>query len=394
VTVTIREPHLDLNGQAARAALARIDRLIDELRAAVASERNAARGRCWPTAVFALEDPIASSQIHGYDVNHYYADPLFYVEQTLRQKLWRWENFPEDDARLTAELPAALSYYPEYTFLGMTVGFTCDGVPLIQTDHPLTRTPDIGLLAPVDFYTSGWMPRALRWWDDVNAIVDGRLKVTNSLVWWRGCLDLAIQLRGFDAFILDTVERPEFAHALLQFITQQRCAWWDAYYRHFGLPVSPTSIGDDWINVPFISPRLFRDFVLPRYLEMEQFHGGIAGIHSCGNQAPVQRYLLQIKSLRGLEVTAWTDLTQSLINVPPDKNLGIALHPNDVLFASREQMEAKLRFITTSCEGRRYGIGTSGLTPILDSTQAFVDQIRLWNSVVHEVLDPIRRPVE
>ncbi|MBM4460381.1 MAG: hypothetical protein FJ011_21900 [Chloroflexi bacterium] len=387
-----RSSALDLATPTAAESLARISELIERLSAAVASDRNRARGKQWPTAVFALEDPIASSQIHGYDINRFYSDPFFYVEQTLRQKLWRWENFPDDDAALTLDLPASLSYYPEYTFVGMGLEFTHDGVPLIQTDHPMTRSADLRLLEPVDFATSGWMPRVLRWWDDINAIVAGRLKVVNQMIWWRGCLDLAIQLRGYDQFILDTTERPEFVHGLLRFLVEQRCRWWDAYYRYFGLPVQPTSIGDDWINVPFISPRLFAEFVLPRYLELEQFHGGVASVHSCGNQAPVQRYLLQIKSLPGLEVTAWTDLTQSLVNIPPDKRLAIALHPNDVLFATREQMAAKLEFITTSCTGRRYGIGTSGLTPILGSTAAFVEQIRMWQAVAKEVLDPIRQP--
>ncbi len=102
-------------------------------------------------------------------------------------------------------------------------------------------------------------------------------------------------------------------------------------------------MADDWINVPFISPELFRDFVLPPYLAIERFHGGIGSVHSCGNQAPVQRYLLEIRSLPQLEVSAWTSLDETLVNVPASKTLWISLHPNDVLCASPTEMEAKLR---------------------------------------------------
>lgn len=374
-------------------ALARIDALIDQLAAAVESERNQQRKGVRPTAIFQLESPIAESKLFGFDVNHYLSDPYFYIERALRTKLWRWENFPDDDAPLTMDLPAWLGHYPEYTFIGLEVQFTPDGVPLIQTDHPLSRDPDLRLLKPVDFLTSGWMPRVLRWYDDLRRIAAGRLNVTFNMVWWRGCLDLAIQLRGYDNFIFDAIERPDFVHDLLKFLVEQRCRWWEAYYRHFGLPVSPTAIGDDWINVPFITPAMFADFVLPRYLELEAFHGGVAGIHSCGNMAPVQKYLLQIKSLPGLEVSIGTDLTETLANVPPEKPLFVALHPNDVLVATPEEMEAKLRFITESCHGRTYGIGTSGLTPIKDDLGEFNEQIRTWTKIVQSVLGPLRQKV-
>lgn len=367
-----------------------IDTLIDRVQEAAKHDHLHGRGQNQPRATFALEDPIASAQIFGYDVSRYFSDPWFYVEQTLRQKLWRWENFPEDDAPITAEIPASLGYYPEYTYAGMGVEFDPVGVPIIQTDHPLTRDPDLGYLKPVAFMTSGWMPRVLRWYEDIERIAAGRIKVTFGMAWWRGCLDLAIQLRGYDQFVMDTVERPGFAHDLVRFLVEQRCRWWEAYYRHFGLAPKPEAAADDWINVPFISPGLFRDFVLPRYLEIETFHGGITSVHSCGNQTPIQGYLLEIRSLPGLEVSAWTDLAQSLINVPPEKSLGISLHPNDVLFSPPEEMETKLRDIVDACRGRRYNIGTSGLTPILGSTDAFVAKIRTWTSIARRVLEPVR----
>jgi len=152
-------------------------------------------------------------------------------------------------------------------------------------------------------------------------------------------------------------------------------------------PLKPTDIGEDWLNIPFISPGFFRDFVLPRYLEIEAFHGGIASIHSCGDQTPLQRYFLEIQSLKNFEVSPWTNLDKSLVNLPVDKKLMIGLHPNEVLFTSTEQMEARLREIAVKCSGRKYDIGTSGLTPILDSPEAFIGQINTWLQIVHRVYD-------
>lgn len=367
-----------------------VDRLIDEVAEAVASERNQARGREHPLAVFDMEEPIACRNILHHDVSRYFTDPAYYFEQTLRYRLWRWRQFPDEDAPLALEVPAWLGHYVEYTFLGLEVTFDPSGVPLIQDDHPLTREPDLGLLKPVDFHSSGWMQRALKWFDDLSDIAGGRVAVPFKMLWWRGCLDLAIQLRGYEAFLQDTVERPQFLHDLLAFLTEQRCLWHEAYCRHFGVSLAAANIADDWINVPFVSPAIFADFVLPRYLEIERFHGGVGYIHSCGNQAPVQRYLLQIKSLPCLEVSPWTDLAQTLANVPPDKGLQVSLHPGKVLCASGSQTEQQLDAIVEACRGRDYNINV-GLSPIGDDVEEFIRRVRLWVAVARRVMEKARK---
>ncbi len=367
-----------------------LDALIERVQEAANSPGNRSRVERKPKATFGIEEPIAWVKIFGYDANRYFSDPEFYFRQILRQKLWRWENFPDDDAPITLDMPAWLGHYPEYTLLGLSVTFDSQGVPIIQTDHPLTRAPDLSLLQPIDFYTSGWMPRVLRWYDSLQRISAGRLNVTFNMTWWRGCLDLAVQLRGYDNLVNDMIERPGFVHDLMKFLVEQRCRWWDGYYRHFALKPGPTDVADDWINVPFISPWMFEDFVLPRYLEIEAFHGGINSIHSCGDQTPVQKYLLQIKSLPVLEVSPWTSLEQTLINVPSNKRLVIGLHPNDVLVASPVEMEQKLHYIVSLCQDRDYQIGTSGLTPISSDLSEFVERIRTWTHLASSALAEVR----
>lgn len=363
-----------------------ISRLIDQLREAVESDENKSRGLRMPAAVFAIEEPITWTKLFNFDVNHYLTDPEFYFEQTLKQKLWRWNNFPDDQMKLTLDVPAWLGHYPEYTYAGMEVYFDSQGVPILQEDHPLSKSPDLSLLEPVDFYKTGWMPRVLKWYDDLLKIADGRVNVPFGMKWWRGGLDLAVQLRGYDNFIIDTYERPEFIHDLMKFLTDQRCRWHEAYWKHFGLEKQKASTGDDWINVPFITPDMFADFVLPYLLQIEEFHCGIDHVHSCGNQTPIQHYLLELKTLNGFEVSPWSDLDGSLANIPEDKWLGVALHPNEVLCATPDEMEAKLREVTSKCRGRKYNINTSGLTPITPYPRDYVDRIRIWTEIAASVM--------
>lgn len=341
-----------------------------------------------------MEDPIAWAKVFQFDAQRSFSDPEFYLAQTLRQKLWRWQHFPHDELPMTAEIPAWLGHYPEYSFVGLDVGFAASGVPVIQKDHPLTRSPDLTLLQPVNFKTSGWMPRLLRWYDSLIKISRDRLKITlypDTGVWWRGCLDLAIELRGFENFISDTSERPEFLHDLLDWLVEQRCRWYEGFHAHFGTPKKPMFIGDDWINVPFISPKIFEDFVLPRYLEIEKFHGGIRSIHSCGNQVPLQKHLLQIQSLEIMEVSPWSDLSQSLRNIPPDKTLSVAIHPNDVLVATNSEMRSQLLDMTRLLAGRNFsGIHTSGLTPLSQDIPAFITRVNDWTEAAHNVMMQVR----
>jgi len=360
--------------------------LIDRVLEACESDRNKARGQTRPSITVGMEEPIAWTVLWGLDGNRYFSDPEYYLAHSLRAKLWRFENV-EDDSPIGPDVPAWLGHYPEYTFFGMDVSFNRKGVPILQRDHPMTRDPDMGLLSPVDFDTSGWMPRARKWHEDLMALCEGRLPV-HFIGWNRGCLDLAIQLRGYENFVLDTVERPEFTHDLLRFLTDQRNAWYSAYVERFGTKLGPTWINDDWIYVPYITPRMFEEFLLPRYLDMERHHGVVGGVHSCGNQAPIQRYLLEIKTLSTFEVSPWTDLEQTVANVPAEKHLHIFVHPNDVLVASDLDMASRFRCIRELCDGRSYSVGTSGLTPIFEGDQEgeLLRRIRRWLRLAHRIL--------
>jgi hypothetical protein len=372
-----------------------IERLMDQVEAASQTpEAIRRRNLPRPTARFNLETPLAEVKLFGWEIDRLFTDPVYYVECILRRKLWRWENFPDDDESITMDLDAWLSHYPEYTFLGMDVSFDRLGIPIIKADLPIKKESDIRSLKPISFSDSGWMPRILRWWDDLHLITKGRMKLHWMMNWWRGCLDLAVELRGFDQFVEDTSQRPAFVDDLLKYLVEQRCRWWEGYYRYFDLPKSPTDIGDDWINIPFISPRIFARFVLPRYLEIEAFHGGINSIHSCGNQTPVQRYMLELKSLNNYEISPWTDMDQTIRNLPNTKHLMVGLHPNDVVAASPQEMQARLERITSTLQGWNYDVGTSGLTPITPNLQDIHHKILTWTGIARQVFEPVRNQTQ
>lgn len=361
--------------------------LTDEYLEAVESPENRIRGKSRVKIFVGMEEPICWHHLWGYDINRLFTEPDFYYSEALRQQLWRFKNF-SDDSRLDGSLTAWMGHYPEYTYVGMTVGFSESGVPNIQMNHPLSAIPDLSLLKPVDFHTSGWMPRMLKWYEDIREIADNRLQVRFQ-TWWRGPLDMAIQLRGYENLMADTSDRPEFVRNLIGYLVEQRERWFRGYCGFFQCKMPEGFLGDDWLNVPFISPDFFEEFVLPAYLDIERYHGTLRHIHSCGNQTPIQKHLLKINSLASLEVSPWTDLEQTVRNLPKGMSLGVNLHPNDILFASDKEMTVKLRFINETCRGLNYVVATAGLTPILELSdeRIFCSQVNKWLDHAREILE-------
>jgi hypothetical protein len=144
-------------------------------------------------------------------------------------------------------------------------------------------------------------------------------------------------------------------------------------------------ISDDWINIPFISPAMFRDFVLPYYLELEKYHGRIPRVHSCGDKAPVQKYLLLLKTLDSHEVNHWTSLEATLQNVPPDKLLAVSLLNTEVLLADEAKMERDLRRIIGLCRGRRFAVCAQAVEKVHEDMQEDIRQVQRWIAVVRRV---------
>jgi len=362
----------------------KLEQLIDTLLTEIESPRNQAKKDAPAPHLNSYLENLGWVQYFHYDMNDFFDDSAFNCEMQIKQKLCQFERF-DDDTVLSNWISASTGMYFEYTLFGMEVRHQPDGVPQIQRDHPLTKSPDLSLLKRHDFYTTGDMPHVFRLYDELRAISKDRLGV-GFPTWGRGPLDLAIQLRGYEQFMNDTRERPQFVHDLMQYIIEERMRWWDAYCEHFDTENRGAGIGDDWLFVPFTSPAVFRDFVFPYYVELEKYHGHIGGIHSCGDKVPFFDLFAELKTMGGYEVNHWTDLESAVDNSAPDKHLGIALLNADVLLVTKQDMEAELRRIKALCEGRSYSVSATAIEKIHDDYEYDIRQVQTWIETAKEVL--------
>ena len=74
-----------------------------------------------------------------------------------------------------------------------------------------------------------------------------------------GPFSQAVELRGFDRFLMDMVDVPEAAHGLLRKTTELSIQ----HARRLSAQGVGVNVYESWATLPLISPAIFRDFVVP-----------------------------------------------------------------------------------------------------------------------------------
>jgi hypothetical protein len=259
--------------------------------------------------------------LFGYDMRRFFSDPEFMLEQELRQKVF-WADNSEDDWSPAMEVDSRLGHYFDMTLFGGRVEHDADGVPQFG-HHPVQDEPDLAVIEPFDFHTSGIMPRQIEQHEAMRELVGERFGGELEVLFPqfnRGPLDICVQLRGYKRFVADTAERPDFAREFLALVADERARWRRERAEYLGGPPEEgVRVDDDWVNVPFITPGIFRDFVAPVYARIRRNEGPVVGFHTCGNFTPVAADLLGVlPELEVLDVSGWNDLEELDRLAPPE----------------------------------------------------------------------------
>jgi hypothetical protein len=319
------------------------DRLLDALQARIA--RPPAGG----VRITSYMENIGWPELFGFNMNRFLTDPAFSLEMQLRQKIF-WADNAADDSTPDLDVQATTGMYFDMTLFGEHIHHTADGVPQFEP-HPIAQNPDPASIAPFNFYTTGEMPALIEMYrrmNDLNARdYDGQLQVSFPN-FHRGPLDALVQLRGYDHFIADTAERPEMVEAFLRLFADARLKFACERAHFLGLPGLPptTFVADDWVNVPFISPAMFRRFVAPVYRHIVVNEGPVTGFHTCGHmELVVQDLLAAFPDIQHLEVSGWNDLALLDRIVSPQVGFDIAVINTLVLAGSESEQREKLEAV-------------------------------------------------
>lgn len=116
-----------------------------------------------------------------------------------------------------------------------------------------------------------------------------------------GILELALWLRGFENFFCDMLTNEEFAHALMDKITELKMQYWEKALETVGENVMIITEADDLAtqNSLLVSPELYKKMVHPYHKKLFSFIKEKAKnkvyifYHTCGSCVPLIPYLIE-----------------------------------------------------------------------------------------------------
>jgi hypothetical protein len=153
------------------------------------------------------------------------------------------------------------------------------------------------------------MPLARRFHEELSAAVEPFGMGMGFQNWGNGPLMTANYLAGVEPLAMAFLTQPEFAHAILEHVSERRIAWTLERAKYLSEPIGKGELLDDDVSVPLVSPSVYRDFIYPVEKRLADFHGGIAYWHDCG---PADPYLEAVRNLGPIELMhggPFTDLT-------------------------------------------------------------------------------------
>lgn len=327
------------------------------------------------------------SQILGFNLGDYYSSPLTYLTAQLEMKLYHARMF-KDDTFIDKTFRLMFATTLEASLMGAKYNFTRDGHPWIEYSHPPIKSlEDIQALVPPDFFRSGVMPIIHRFYEEINTLLDEDFLVKFP-EWIMGPLGVAIQLRGFEAFLMDLIDAPENSGQLIEKIITARKHWQSDLDKFLGVQRTHGVLGNDDINVPIISPAQYRDIFLPIEHELCNYYGSIFYWHSCGN---VTKLLPMIGSIRKLELFhcgPWTDIKKACSVFPGNGTaMEIVIEPvSKVQKASREQQKKILVELQREITSEANCFIKVDSLEVISNLPSDLQQILQWIEVAREVL--------
>ncbi len=387
--------------------MSKIKRLCDRVRSLVDSDENKKRLKLWrgtaglpniftryiPKENLSVIPFIADldremwAPVLGLSIERIYTDPYSYLEFELSKKIFAFENF-DDDNPITKNITIWFGVGFSATLLGLEQEPAKNGhEPWVGKKSIIKRKGDLQLLELPDFYRSGLAPLAHKMYSQIKEVINDDFNVIFPE--WdsdSGPFGIAMHLRGVEDFSIDMIDDPGFVHDLMKFILKAKVHWSQERAKFLNTKIIPLYLANDDVNVPIISPKGYKEFVLPYEKKISEFHGGIEYWHSCGRIDPILTYIKEIPNLKMIHVSHSTDLQKSVEIIGKDNIIEIVLNPiDDVEKATPLQMESKLREIKRVCEGLNFTVRADAFQ-VLTSVENDLKQIKLWIGKARKVL--------
>jgi len=331
-------------------------------------------------------DRLQWSRLLHFDIKKYYTDALYYLKWTLATDIYRFRNFP-DDTPLAKTIPLFLGVAFEPSLFEVPVVYSSTREPLFTSEGAVVKKKsDLAKIKAPDFFRSGLMPLAHKFYQEINELVPKDFSVIFP-VWIRGPFGVACAMRSMQELLIDMIEEPKFVHELMRFITDSRKEYTRESRKFLGNvkvanSCSENSLANDEVSIPIVSPQLYEEFIFPYENELSKFYGGINWWHSCGNKTPLVSVIKKISQPIGfMDFALWADDLQRGV-----RNLGgvIPFHVRpsfgDISERSEEIIKNHVQGIMCICKGQNFAFRLDCFEPS-DANEKDVDIMKRYLSI-------------
>ena len=307
----------------------RILRLIERYQELAASPKNKARRERWGNIQHVSRDvwrgtarldrscqkgqvPVIAGMSNlfwhkkfGFSMQEYLLDPDTFLENFLKICIERFEKI-DDDYVLDYQIQLRMASVFEAAMFGARPIYGDDIEPFLGKEPVITCQEDLDALPAFNFRETGLMPKGLRLYDTLQEYC-GDIFEVHFPEWIRAPWGVALYICGFTDLLMDIYDEPEFVENVMDTITRTEMAYFQQRAAYTGKPLGKINLYNDDVSFPIVSPKLYRELILPREQQLSELSGGIYYWHSCGCLDPLYREIRKVPGLEMIHCSAWSD---------------------------------------------------------------------------------------
>ncbi|NJD01981.1 MAG: hypothetical protein FIA99_05155 [Ruminiclostridium sp.] len=377
--------------------------LLERYRNIVDSDKNKERGRLWtPTPDVVKEKfrgqpkPYAHigkipmlawpetrmwADLLNFTMDEYYKKPVVYLENLLKSRIYYFENF-NDDNYMEEMLPIYLGEGFEASFFGIGQEYSPYKDPWPVDCPVIINEEDLESYRYNNTFNNGLMGLARQFYETISEIAAPWGLRAGFPNWYHSPFHMVIFVHGLENTFLDLVYKPDFIESLLGYMTESEIDWSKKRAEYLGINDVPLPIlADDYISLPNISPKMYKDHILPFEKHLSERMGGIAYWHDCGDAGPYMEYVKEIPDIKMVHsgpYTKFKKVAENFSGIPVEVHLNPV---SDYMEANCENMRQSIENIIKTAQFHNVSAYTVRITCYRRSGSGIekdIEKIREW----------------
>lgn len=326
------------------------------------------------------------------------------IEVQLRAKLWKARNIPDDEPLL----PTIWLNTPHPPGDARLWGVS---LPVARTAErgaykpipPLQEETDLDRLHYPPYEELSEAKRVL--YEEANELTGGLLPIKfHSDELHYGPFEWAVRLRGMDNLLYDVIDRPEFVHRLMDFITEGMIRYhrareaagavdaeasWAIHMIYDDVPPGKENLlSGCWAYIhaqsaASLSPRMYAELVHPYNARIASLFGKVY-YHGCEDLSAKAEIIKHLPNLRLFHVSPWTPV-EPVVKVLGNRfALEVHSHPTKVLFEfSEQEIREELRQRHEAAKGTVHVLKLCDVETVGEHWE----RLKMWTEVARETAE-------